>query len=86
MKRTILFFRAKELLVAGTILLFHGPLARAAYHDVILSDIPVAYYRLEELPGETTAVDASVSGFNGAGDGSEAIGKLLRYVTIEAPQ
>ena len=36
----------------------------ATYPDTILSDHPVAYYRLEELPGASTAVDSSGSGFD----------------------
>src|SRR5262245_23731125 len=39
---------------------------RAAYPDLILSNNPVAYYRLEELPGATVALDSSASGFNGS--------------------
>jgi len=34
------------------------------YPDTVLSDHPVAYYRLEELPGAATAADSSGSGFD----------------------
>lgn len=40
--------------------------ADAAHREVILADNPVAYYRLEELPGATTAVDSSTNAFDGA--------------------
>ena len=40
--------------------------ATAAYPAAILVDNPVAYYRLEELPGATTALDSSPNGFNGS--------------------
>src|ERR1035441_2934541 len=36
--------------------------AHAAYPDVILADKPIAYYRLEEAAGSSTAVDSSASG------------------------
>ncbi len=39
--------------------------ARAAYPDVILADHPVAYYRLEDTNGNTTATDSSGNGFDG---------------------
>lgn len=38
--------------------------ATNTYPDTILSDHPVAYYRLEELSGATTAVDSSGNGFD----------------------
>ncbi len=38
--------------------------AHADYPSLILSDNPVAYYRLEELPGATTAVDSSPNHFD----------------------
>lgn len=38
----------------------------ATYPNLILSDNPVAYYRLEELSGATTALDSSPNGFNGS--------------------
>jgi len=45
---------------AVTSILFSVTPARAAtYSSTVLGDNPVAYYRLEELPGATTAVDAS---------------------------
>jgi hypothetical protein len=34
------------------------------YPSVIMADNPVGYYRFEELPGATTAVDSSSNGFN----------------------
>ena len=34
------------------------------YPGTILSNNPVAYYQLQELPGATTAVDSSTNGFN----------------------
>src|ERR1700722_10314637 len=34
------------------------------YPATVLSNNPVAYYRLEELPGATTAVDSSSNGLN----------------------
>src|SRR5258705_276839 len=36
----------------------------ATYSSTVLGDSPVAYYRLEELPGATTAVDSSGNGFD----------------------
>jgi Concanavalin A-like lectin/glucanases superfamily len=36
----------------------------ATYSSTVLGDNPVAYYRLEELPGATTAVDSSGNGFD----------------------
>src|SRR5258705_1606678 len=39
--------------------------ANAASPDLILLNNPVAYYRLDELPAATVAVDSSPSGFNG---------------------
>jgi hypothetical protein len=38
--------------------------AHAAYKDIVLSDNPVAYYRLEELTGATTAIDSSPNAFD----------------------
>ncbi|HXI69267.1 MAG TPA: LamG domain-containing protein [Verrucomicrobiae bacterium] len=38
----------------------------ADYPSTILADNPSAYYRFEELPGATTAVDSSVNGVNAA--------------------
>jgi hypothetical protein len=35
------------------------------YPATILSNNPVAYYQLQELPGATTAIDSSPNGFNG---------------------
>ena len=37
----------------------------ASYPDLILSDNPVAYYRLEELAGASTAVDATANHLDG---------------------
>src|ERR1700684_3679024 len=34
------------------------------YPQLILSDNPVVYYRLEELPGASQAVDSSTNGIN----------------------
>ena len=41
-----------------------GSALAATYPGTILADHPVAYYRLEELPGATTAVDSSGNGFD----------------------
>ncbi len=35
------------------------------YPDLILSDNPVAYYRLEELPGASQAIDSTTNQLNG---------------------
>src|SRR5579883_3072890 len=39
--------------------------ATQTYPQLILGDQPVAYYRLEELPGASTAIDSSTNGFDG---------------------
>src|SRR5215831_3912955 len=50
---------------AATSLLFAMSSAQAAtYSSTVLGDNPVAYYRLEELPGATTAADATANAFN----------------------
>jgi len=36
----------------------------ATYSSTVLGNSPVAYYRLEELPGASTAVDSSGNGFD----------------------
>src|ERR1017187_7140096 len=47
----------------AAIALFGAPAANAAtYSSTVLSDNPVAYYRLEELAGAATAMDSSASG------------------------
>lgn len=54
--------RSKRLLlpfVAAIILPSVLPADAATYSDLIRSDNPVAYYRLEELAGATTAIDSS---------------------------
>src|SRR4030095_4245307 len=38
--------------------------ANAGYPELILSNNPAAYYRLEELPGATVAVDSSPNHFD----------------------
>ena len=49
--------------VAGACLLLGALAANAtSYHNIILADNPVAYYRLEEASGSATAVDSSASG------------------------
>jgi len=50
--------------VAAAFVLLSAPPATAAYSDVVLSDHPVAYYRLEELPGAGTAADSGPNAFN----------------------
>ena len=50
------------LLLVGTVL------ANAGYPDLILSNNPVAYYRLEEAPGAATAVDSGPNHFDAAYD------------------
>jgi hypothetical protein len=50
---------------AATSILVSIVSARAAtYSSTVLGDSPVAYYRLEELPGATNAVDSSGNGFD----------------------
>src|SRR5690242_16680198 len=50
---------------AATSILFSMASAQAAtYLSTVLGDSPVAYYRLEELPGATTAADSSANAFN----------------------
>ena len=47
----------------AAIALFGAPAANAAsYPSTVLADNPIAYYRLEELAGASTAVDSSASG------------------------
>ena len=50
-------------LTAASLLLGLCP-AHADYPSTILADNPSAYYRFEELPGASTAVDSSVNGNN----------------------
>ena len=51
--------------LAASVLLLASAAAKAAdYPTTILSNNPVAYYRLEELAGAATAADSSPSGFN----------------------
>jgi hypothetical protein len=50
---------------ATSILVSATSLNAASYSSTILGDNPVAYYRLEELPGATTAADASANAFDG---------------------
>jgi hypothetical protein len=45
-------------------LLSLGAARAASYHELILSDLPVAYYRFEELPGATVAADSSANHFD----------------------
>src|SRR6185369_4506977 len=53
------------LAIAAAVAAFGSYQAGAAYPDLILSDHPVAYYRLEETSG-STASDSSVSHLDGA--------------------
>src|SRR6267378_4416657 len=57
-----------KLLPLVAVLLMAGVRTAGAvdYPTTILADHPSAYYRLEELPGATTAVDSSVNGVNAA--------------------
>jgi hypothetical protein len=67
MKRTAqISSRLLLMFSSAAALLLCSPLARgaASYHDTVLADGPVAYYRLEELSG-TTAVDSSGNGRDG---------------------
>lgn len=51
---------------AATSIFLGGQSAQAAsYSSTVLGDSPVAYYRLEEMPGDTIAVDASSNAFDG---------------------
>ena len=50
---------------ATSVLLGTSSAKAASYSSTILGDNPVAYYRLEELPGATTAADATANAFNG---------------------
>lgn len=59
MRKTLLPFAAALAVLPGIPASF-----AATYSDLILSDNPVAYYRLEELPGATTAIDSSPNGFD----------------------
>ena len=65
-----------SLLCAALFLQFGIPMAYAAYPDLILSNNPVAYYRLEEVAGPT-AFDSTANHFdatyvpNGAGTSPE---------------
>jgi hypothetical protein len=53
------------LSLAATVGLFNSVAGNAAtYPTTILGDNPVAYYRLEELPGSTTAFDATANHFD----------------------
>src|SRR5580765_8415424 len=55
--------RRSLLLLFSAVAMSAGSTAHAAYPDLILSNNPVAYYRLEEVSG-TTAVDASSNHFD----------------------
>jgi hypothetical protein len=58
--------RSCLLLASAATLVFTIASARGAtYSSTVLGDSPVAYYRLEELPGATTAVDSSGNAFAG---------------------
>ncbi len=53
--------------------------ARADYPTIILGDNPVAYFRLEELPGASTIADSSTNGLTGAIVDSETDTNGLSY-------
>ena len=50
---------------ATSVLVSAGSANAATYSSTVLGDSPVAYYRLEELPGATTAADSSGNAFDG---------------------
>jgi hypothetical protein len=52
----------KALSLPLALLVASGVARAATYPETILLDHPVAYYRLEELPGDGTAVDSSGNG------------------------
>ena len=53
------------LWLASALTLSCVPAMAADYPTTILADKPVAYYRLEEFPGATVAVDSSTNRLNG---------------------
>src|SRR5690348_3106543 len=55
----------RALSLVSMVLLSRSLATAATYPDTILSDHPVAYYRLEELSGATTAADSSGGGLDG---------------------
>jgi hypothetical protein len=55
--------------VAGLLLTVSAGAAPAPYVNAVLADSPVAYWRLGEAPGATTAVDATGHGNNGTYNG-----------------
>ena len=61
--RSILPSKRIALPLLAAIVLLGAPAVNAAtYPSTVLADNPVAYYRLEELPGAVNAIDSSVSG------------------------
>jgi hypothetical protein len=66
MTREIIVFPRTLFCLFAIILLRAVAASAATYPDTILSDHPVAYYRLEELTGATTAVDSSGNGLDGS--------------------
>jgi hypothetical protein len=64
-------------LIAALLMVCGASAEAATYAELVLADNPVAFYRLEEPPGEFVAVDSSPNGFdatyvpNGAGTAPE---------------
>jgi len=56
---------APSFLCATTLGILAVGSARGGYPETVLSNNPVAYYRLEELPGATVSVDSSPNHFDG---------------------
>ena len=62
-RRIIVWPRALSF-ISAVVLLESVAAAATTYPDTILSDRPVAYYRLEELTGATIAADSSGNGLD----------------------
>ena len=63
--RSRLLRLAPSLLYAAAVAVLLVDTAQAGYPETVLSNSPVAYYRLEELAGATVAVDSSPNHFDG---------------------
>ncbi len=60
------FLQCLTLAVAALLISVTAGSAATNYSTTILSDGPVAYYQLQELPGATTASDSSSNALDGS--------------------
>ena len=69
MPRSVSFFLMASMAVCSVPASVAG-----TYSQVVLGDNPIAYYRLDEAPGATQAVDFSVNAHNGVYGGRPTLG------------